>query len=330
MLVLFCASFAYDGAQEALNDAWRLWGRGDCRRALEKMNFVLSRIDDFPKEVQPQIQATFVTWSDTVRKQQCFCDALLSAVPELCAPGGGRLPLAALKAARDSIQKLVERAQSIACRDIRRETMRLLRSATDSVNSMLDHYIDDILSENLRLRAAVDSLRKLARKNKRLSGLVDSLRQLVAQNSDRISYLEAVLDSVVVVASQAVALAGKAVESEQVLTSPTATVAQMALEMAETKVVAIGEGIVRPRLYTKAQEDSLLRRLEDISTWLDTSAAAKLLPQRALAVKELAQSYTKLLLKRQRLYPVKWVVVGVFALVMILVLWQVARRKGVM
>lgn len=328
VLIAFSCILYAQGAQDILKNAWELWTAGDCSAAMDRLAEVRTRIDDFPVQLKPQIEATYIGWMDTIAAQEERYFEILSSAPALRDEQNTPLPIDEIQSARLLINELLTSAENIACRDIKVRLLQKLFARQDSATMMLDKYIDAIIGENVRLSTSLDSLRGLARRYHHLLPLLDSLRSIVAQNADKIEILQAQMDSMVTMASQAVSVAKYSPEELPVeIVSPTQVVSNALLEMIESRLVFIGENKIRARKFAKAQKDSIMKELYEIAVWLDTSMVAKTSPQKSTSLKQLAYSYMDLLTMRPKPQPAIWIVGIVLLLIVLIAVAQAFRRK---
>ena len=321
-----------ESSQEMLNKAQLSWKSGDCGSAMAQMEKVKAKVNDFPEQMRPQIETIFSAWNDTVTKFENKSSQISMAIPSLKTAEGIALPLSELQSARKQIADLIVTSDEITCRDIRMKLQNKLFAYQDSANVVIDGYIDSLITKNTKLSAAVDSLRILARKYHQLLPIIDSLRALVAKNADRINLLQAQMDSIVAMATQSIKIIKGGPELGKTISSPTQTVSDALLGLVENKLVAIGEGKIRPRKFKEEQKDTIMLQLNEIATWLDTSMVAKSSPQRASALRELTYSYMDLLSQRPKPKPVLWIAiiagVAIIAIIIIAVLQAFRRKKA--
>ncbi len=318
-----------EGGQELLYNAHKLWNSGDCTAAMAKMEKVKAKLSDFPADARKQVEATYIAWQETLANFQKISYEIESAMPKLSNSDGEPLPIGELQSAQKQLTDLLEKSNSITCLDIRLSLNRELLAKQDSANMLIDGYIDLIIGENSRLSCAVDSLRKLAKRYRHLLPILDSLRATVAKNSDNLNFLQAQLDSMVSMASQAAAISGKIDEGKKQISTPTAMMSDAVMKMVENKLIAIGEGKVRPQNYTKSERDTIKMELKRISAYLDTSVAAKLSPKKALLLKNLSNEYRNMLeLPQQNAKnTIVWIVLAALVIVILLAVAQSFRRR---
>ncbi len=317
------------GGQELLYNAHKLWNSGDCTAAMAKMEKVKAKLNDFPADARKQVEATYVAWQETLASEQKKSYKIESAMPKITNSDGEPLPIGELQAAQRQLTDLLEQSNGITCLDIRLSLNRELLARQDSANMLIDNYIDLIIGENSRLSSAVDSLRKLAKRYRHLLPVLDSLRSTVAKNADNLKFLQAQLDSMVSMASQAAYISGKTTEGKKQISTPTAMMSDAVMKMVENKLIAIGEGKVRPQNYTKSERDTILIELKRISAYLDTSVAAKLSPRKATLLKNLSNEYRNMMEFPQRnaKNTIVWIVLAALVIVILLAVAQSFRRR---
>lgn len=325
--ILFSVAFA-QSAQDMLYRAWELWKSGECVKAMTQIEKVRDRISDFPEQLQPQIEATYTAWSDTVAKDEEIYFSIISSLPQILTPKGEPLPLNAIQSARETTAVLISKAEQINCNDLRTKLMHKLLSRIDSANIVLDTYVDILIGENARLSASVDSLRRLAKRYYHLLPILDSLRTIIVKNAGNVSFLQAQLDSMVTMATQAAQIASPSSELPTAIITPVKMVSDAMLKMVENRLVIIGEARIRPGKIRGAQKDSILSELGHIATWLDTSMTAKISPQKSAAMKQLAYSYIDMLKVPQKRGPIIWLVMLGLLIVILIAIAQVFRRRG--
>ncbi len=329
VIMLIVGLLCAQSAQDMLNRAKELWSSGDCAGAMAMMEKVRARLNDFPEKLRAQVEATYIAWNDTITENQNIYSRLLNAIPPLRTQKGELLPLNELQNARDRIAELNMQADKITCHDIRMKLKNRLRACQDSTNHQIDTHIDNIVVENKALSKSVDSLRVLAKKYRQLLPVLDSLRAIIARNSENLAFLQAQLDSMVKVATEAVRVTKRIGEMPTSISAPVQIVSDAALEIVESKIIVLGETKIRKGKYKDEQKDTLIMELDNIIAWLDTSMAGKLVPEKAAALRELANGYRDMLVvqPQKRDYTGVIIIGGLLVIVVISAIFVLRKKK---
>ncbi|MCD6418922.1 hypothetical protein J7M00_09105 [bacterium] len=329
VIAVLYSSASGENSQELLYKAHKLWSSGDCSAAMSNMEKVISRLNDFPADARKQVQATYIAWQDTIERMRKISFEISSSLPELYDENGEPLPLPELQNVPTKIKELLKKLDEITCTDMKLSLKRMILSKQDTANLLIDRYIDIIIGENARLSSAVDSLRRIAKRYSYLLPVLDSLRSMVAKNSQNLKFLQAQIDSMVAMASQSITLTGKNAENKKEISAPTTMMSRALLRMVENRIIAIGEGKVRNQNYSESERDTILSELTHIYTWLDTSTAAKLSPERASFLKNLTTEYIGAMeVSRRKSNTFIYILLAFFIVIILLAVAQTLRRRG--
>ncbi len=334
ILVLIAASTLWASSlQEELNTAKKLWEQGNCHGAMRHLKKVIARINDFPENVQPQINKLFMDWNDEVQKQDSLNEVILKSIPSIPSlrdSANNMVEFGKIQQIRDSLSALLNAAESISCYDIKMITREKIQVKIDSLDELIDNYVDEIIEENETLKATLDSIEQLLSRrtaeNLVLRAMVDSLKREIAVKSDQLDKIQAQLDTVLTMIKQTLEVVSP--EESRVLSSPSMAASAMLMNSIENKIVAIGEGKIARKNYTDDEKDSLLKELSDISDWLDTSIVAQLDQERAQALQNLCHHYMDMLFAQEKSgEAIRWIALAILILIAVVSLGLMFARN---
>jgi myosin heavy subunit len=287
-----------ESAQDMFNYAQKLWEDGDCSGAMVRMETIMERLDDFPEDMRKKIKDTHKNWQNIIDDDEETIKEIRSLLPHLTDDDHKPQSIEKLQSARSTIERLIATSDNITCRDMRSEIKPRLRAVSDSANSMIDGYIDIIISQNVELSKRVDSLRVLASKYHKLLPVLDSLRSLVTKYADNQERLEKELDQIVKIAAEGALMTSG--DGMVTFSSPAQLVSDAVLDMIQSRIVVIGETQAKKTDLKPAQKDTISARLDSLIAWLDTSSASQNSREKAQNLKSLASGYKELLNKPQK------------------------------
>jgi len=316
ILMLLVSSWA-QSAQDELRQADKLWITRHCLEAFAHLENVRKRINDFPDNVHPEIENRYIVWQDTIAAMQLLEKEIDTAVSTVLNIEKQKWAISELQSARDSLNILLHRIDEIICIDMREPLEYKISNFIEGINSHVDGYIDTLLAQNIGLKTSVDSLGELAKRYRILLPLLDSLRAIIARSSEDIEHLQAQVDSIIAMATQTTNVTGG--EEFVSITTPIGMIANALLRGIENRIIAIGEGTVRPVNYMAEQKDSLLNELSEMASWLDTSLVAKNAPQKSAALRELCFEYIDMIYApKKSMQNIKWFALAILAFVVII------------